>query len=423
MSQRIFQLLPSLAFGDAIGNEVASIRKALSGRGYDTHVYFLENPGGRMYPAEASPVAELPELDDDDIILYHLSIGSPMNQLLRRIRGRKIFRYHNITPAEFFRFYNVILGEKCREGLEEIRSLSDVPERCIAVSQFNKEHLRSLGYTCPIDVCPIVIDWQEYDEAFRLLGTTPVEIKRRTASEELRLMEMNGIAGSAMYRRENISRKIVLKAPVGELAGTSGLADAKTEQSGETNSGDPQRTSEDILKVLFVGRVAPNKKQQDLIAAVAAYAERYDRQIHLTLVGSAGGNEKFKRELCKYADMLGIGDLVFFCGHTKFAGIVKSYTEADVFLCMSEHEGFCVPLIEAMHFGVPILAYDSSAVGETLGDGGILLKDKNPEQVAEELHRLKNPSVRKQLSESGRRRVEYFSPDRSTDRLLELILK
>lgn len=79
---------------------------------------------------------------------------------------------------------------------------------------------------------------------------------------------------------------------------------------------------------------------------------------------------------------------MIFTGHISFADILAYYQIADLFLCLSEHEGFCVPLIEAMFFEKPILAYNMAAVPETLGGGGMLIDDKQPEYVAQKMHEI-----------------------------------
>ena len=76
-------------------------------------------------------------------------------------------------------------------------------------------------------------------------------------------------------------------------------------------------------------------------------------------------------------------DEVVFAGHVDDDDLLGYYSVADLFLCLSEHEGFCVPIVEAMAMGVPVVAYDAGAVAETLRGGGVLLKDKRPEVVAE----------------------------------------
>jgi glycosyltransferase involved in cell wall biosynthesis len=139
--------------------------------------------------------------------------------------------------------------------------------------------------------------------------------------------------------------------------------------------------------VLFVGRVIPNKKIEDLISTFAAYQRWVEPQSRLLLVGEWKGFERYFDRLNERVRALGVEEVVF-TGHVDDDELAAYYRLADVFLCLSEHEGFCVPLVEAMHFGVPVVAYDAGAVGETLRGGGVLLREKPPLEVAELLGRL-----------------------------------
>ena len=98
--------------------------------------------------------------------------------------------------------------------------------------------------------------------------------------------------------------------------------------------------------------------------------------------------EKYENQLRDYVKLLGIEDKVIFPGHIKFSAILAYYRLADVFVCMSEHEGFCVPVVEAMYFRKPIVAYASSAIPETMGKGGLLLYSKDPLIAAEAINRV-----------------------------------
>jgi len=100
------------------------------------------------------------------------------------------------------------------------------------------------------------------------------------------------------------------------------------------------------------------------------------------------GMERYKDRLEKYAQELGLEGRVYFSGMSKFNDILAYYRVADVFLSMSEHEGFCVPLVEAMYFDIPVLARDTSAIAGTLGGSGILLSDNHPIVAAEMIHRI-----------------------------------
>jgi glycosyltransferase involved in cell wall biosynthesis len=139
--------------------------------------------------------------------------------------------------------------------------------------------------------------------------------------------------------------------------------------------------------LLFVGRIIPNKKIEDLIRVFAVYRRYVDPRSRLLLVGDTRGHERYLGRLRELVDELRVDDVVF-TGHVDEDELVAYYSVASVFLCLSEHEGYCVPLVEAMRAGVPVVAFAAGAVPETLRGGGVLLREKRPEVVAELLHAL-----------------------------------
>jgi glycosyltransferase involved in cell wall biosynthesis len=138
--------------------------------------------------------------------------------------------------------------------------------------------------------------------------------------------------------------------------------------------------------VLFVGRVIPNKRHEELLAAFALFQRARPRS-RLLLVGDVAGCPHYYDRLRERARLLGLRDCLF-TGHLDEDELIGCYSVADLFVCLSEHEGYCVPLVEAMLFGVPVVAYDVAAVRETLRGGGVLLGEKRPELVAELMERL-----------------------------------
>jgi glycosyltransferase involved in cell wall biosynthesis len=138
---------------------------------------------------------------------------------------------------------------------------------------------------------------------------------------------------------------------------------------------------------LFVGRVIPNKRIEDVIRVFALYQRRVDPRARLLLVGDYRGHERYYGRLRELVQALGARRVVF-TGHVEQDDLLAYYRVADLFLCLSEHEGYCVPLVEAMELGVPVVAYATGAVPETLRGGGVLLREKQPEVVVELLHRL-----------------------------------
>jgi glycosyltransferase involved in cell wall biosynthesis len=142
------------------------------------------------------------------------------------------------------------------------------------------------------------------------------------------------------------------------------------------------RHPEGPLRLLFVGRGVPNKAQHHLIAALAAVRQS-GRDARLHLIGSWVGMEAYARRCGRLARDLRVDDHVVVEGSVDDARLAGAYAESDVFVCLSDHEGYCVPLVEAMAAALPIVAYASSAVTETVGGAGLLLDEKPPSLVAE----------------------------------------
>lgn len=133
--------------------------------------------------------------------------------------------------------------------------------------------------------------------------------------------------------------------------------------------------------ILFVGRMIPNKRIDDLIRTFHAYKTQCNPRSRLLLVGSYGGFDLYFAMLQQLVATLRVPD-VHFLGHVSNEELSAYYDVADVFLCASEHEGFCVPLIEAFHKRVPVVAFAATAVPATMDGGGVLYTDKSPVHVA-----------------------------------------
>jgi glycosyltransferase involved in cell wall biosynthesis len=175
------------------------------------------------------------------------------------------------------------------------------------------------------------------------------------------------------------------------------------------------------FNVLFVGRVSPNKRFEDLISTFY-YLKRHARpDARLLLVGSALRMEPYLEFLQALVEKLGLRDVVF-TGHVSTEQLVAFYRRAGVYLSMSEHEGFGVPLLESMYFSVPIVAYKTSAVPETLGNSGILVSRKDYTAVAELMALLlEDDNLRGRVIEQQRKRLEDFLPGAIQKRLENLL--
>jgi L-malate glycosyltransferase len=133
--------------------------------------------------------------------------------------------------------------------------------------------------------------------------------------------------------------------------------------------------------ILFVGRMIPNKRIENVIRIFHAYRTAFNPRSRLLLVGSHGGFEKYLTMLHQLIAELGTPD-VHFAGHISNEELTAYYEVADLFLCASEHEGFCVPLMEAFHMRVPVVAYAATAVPATMDGGGVLYENRDPGHVA-----------------------------------------
>jgi glycosyltransferase involved in cell wall biosynthesis len=150
---------------------------------------------------------------------------------------------------------------------------------------------------------------------------------------------------------------------------------------GPANDFIARQFDDEWTNILFVGRVIPNKRIEHLIRSFAAYKARYNPRARLLLVGSYSGFERYLAMLHQLIARLGVSD-VHLTGHVSNEELTAFYNVADVFLSASEHEGFCVPLIEAFYKRIPVLARGCTAVPATMDGGGVLYDDADPANVA-----------------------------------------
>lgn len=139
--------------------------------------------------------------------------------------------------------------------------------------------------------------------------------------------------------------------------------------------------------ILFVGRVIPNKKFEDVIKAFHFYKRGFNPDSQLILAGDTRGMDRYTSALFELVDRLELKD-VHFTGHIEFSELSALFKTADVYLSMSEHEGFGVPLLEAFKNRIPVVAFDAGAVAETMNGGGVLLREKDFHGTAALIHVL-----------------------------------
>jgi glycosyltransferase involved in cell wall biosynthesis len=173
---------------------------------------------------------------------------------------------------------------------------------------------------------------------------------------------------------------------------------------------------------LFVGRIAPNKAQHDIVKAFAAYRRLHDPDARLRLVGGSSSHT-YECALHDFIGALELGDAIEVTGAVDDATLMAYYDTSDVFVVLSEHEGFCVPLLEAMFHDLPIVAYASTAIPGTVGDAALLLQQKDAYTVAEAVARVTSDSaLRAQLVAAGKARLPEFDVARSRQKLLDAVV-
>ena len=211
---------------------------------------------------------------------------------------------------------------------------------------------------------------------------------------------------AAGYRRTVVTPLLV------DLAGLNEPADARLLERLNRKPG---------TRWLFVGRLAPNKCQHDVVAAFAIYRRLFDPKATLTLIGSPS-SYRYLRAVQRLAADIGVEESVEFVSNLGTRQLAAYYAAADVFTCLSEHEGFCVPLLESMALGLPVVAYDAGAVSETLAGAGVTLDTKDPLEVAVRVHDLLNDAnLRLRNLEAGKARAKELSLESTAPQFLKAI--
>ncbi len=172
---------------------------------------------------------------------------------------------------------------------------------------------------------------------------------------------------------------------------------------------------------LFVGRVAPNKAPHEVVRAFGWFRRVYDADARLWLVGGSPA-DGYAATVQRLIERLDLADAVVMTGSITDAELGAYYRTADVFVCLSRHEGFGVPIIEAMAAGVPVIALDSAAVGETTGGAALLVDRTDPALVAGAVARVSNDQpLRDAFIAAGRERAETFSREHVARRWLAIV--
>jgi glycosyltransferase involved in cell wall biosynthesis len=341
---RIDQFLAGFSPHDAISNEALIMQDVLRSLGFISDIY-----AEHLHPHAPSSKRHYEYKVDDkteNIAIYHFSIGSAVTTFLAYQPIRLIVRYHNVTPTKFFTlpsdhvaYHGALLGKK------QLTVLDQVSDCLLADSDYNLRDFSSKPGRIEA-VVPILRDYERL-----------------------------------MLNSENSHLKNIIK------------------DSGRKHW-------------LFVGRFAPNKSQHDLIEALKIYQETIDKKVRLVLVGSFFSHDYkiMLFNLCealmlKYTismDAVTDDTDVLFLPNATDELLKTAYEHSDLFLCLSEHEGFCVPIAEALYAGLPVVAYASSAIASNFAIPGLISDKKNLGDVFNAIQKLTAESKNKTYFERSK---------------------
>ena len=296
----------------------------LTRAGYETRI-FAE--GWSSEVARVSPASKIGNYlkSPKDLLIYHYSRGWDLGlKLLQDLKCRSAIKYHNVTPPAFFEKFNSDFARMCHEGRMQLPAIA------------------AAG-------CDVYMSASAYNEK---------ELLEHGVSRD---------------------RSFVV---------------APFHHTDRLNSIEPDkrilnRYHDHSINILMVGRIAPNKNHAALIETFAAYHRDYNQASRLFVVGKSETRlETYNRWLRRIAAHLKVEDAVVFTGEVSDSALKSYYLLADAFLMTSEHEGFCVPLIESMSLRVPIVAYATSAIPGTVNGAGLLWSERNPYLLAESVHAI-----------------------------------
>jgi L-malate glycosyltransferase len=351
---------------DAVGAHTMGLQDLLVERGMASRIFVdLDDPqtADRTAPfAEYGAVAS-----SDDVLVYQFATASTLADALAARSERLVVNYHSVTPPECFLAWDDALAHHQLWARNQLAMLADRATLGVAVSEVNRADLRACSFRATAVVPPIVAP----------------------------LAAPAGLPGAA---------------PTG-LPGAPG--------SGPPTLRPPRPTG---ARWLAVGRLAPNKALEATVAALLVYRLRFDHEAELLVVGRPAV-PAYAAALRQYAADLGLADAVHFTGSVGGDTLDAAYRDADVLVVSSVHEGFCLPVVEAMARGLPVVAYRQGALPEVLGPGGVLLDSTDPGVLAAAVHRLQaDADQRLALADAARRQLASLDLESSGRRLADLLV-
>ena len=359
---KILIMHQTIVDSDAIGHDIKGMYDVLERHGYEVYIYCqFYNMGKDKQTISYDQVMALIKSKSNIIIYHHSFYWEQGEEILNQAVCQVIMRYHNITPPVFFSGYNEDYFNGALKGRQQTdRLLRKYPH---------------FYWLCP-----------SYFNSFELLK--------------------KGLKQS----------KIAVLPPFHEVERISEIK--------ENTSLSKKLKEEGFINVLMIGRVSPHKGHQKICQVAKAYKQNLGTNIRFWVVGKLDSHFKaYYDEMELWLRENGVEELVHFTDGQSMSDLKSFLVQSDVYLCLSDHEGFGVPLIEAQYFQLPVISLDSSAIKETLGGNQLVFDQFDENLIASAIHAVgMNKEFSQALAKQGWKNYQSrFSPQLLEDKLIKLL--
>jgi len=347
---------------DAIGNDVAHQLALLNSKDIPTVVYAQQVTNSRMtaHVIDENALFELIDDPDNILIYHHGGCWDAGQQILEKARCKIFIKYHNITPSDFFKPYSSFHETYCRQGMEQTLAIAGLP------------------------------------------GVTKFLCDSRFNARD--------------FLQQNVdASKITIVPPFHKLDDFK-TAEIKPDLAEQLDDGK--------VNLLFVGRLVPNKGHVHLIRVIDTYRAMYGTNIRLTILGGVDpGLGAYGDELNQLIQLNRLEEMVKIRGSVTFDELHTYYSVSDIFLLMSGHEGFCLPVLEAQFHSLPVVALGTSAVPETMGENQLVFATPDYQRFAAAIHVLsENKDYASYIASQGKKNIDRFSNSILEEKFLRAVL-
>ncbi|MFN6565911.1 glycosyltransferase family 4 protein [Dendronalium sp. ChiSLP03b] len=353
-------LTPCITEGDAVSHDVMGMYNCLKKHGYKAQLF-----ADQWHASNKNNIKHVSQVksfirNKEDILIYHYSVGWDIAlDIINNINCNKIIKYHNVTPAEFYEGINADYVSVCRLGRAQLKLIADI-------------------YSA------LYLSDSEYN------------------ADELHSMGVSQENSLVLPPFHHIDDLQYIDADISVL----------------------DKYTDGKINILMVGRLAPNKGHSTLIDAFDVYHKNYNKNSRLIVVGNQDERLNiYTTRLYEKVKYLGLQESVIFTGGVSTATLKAYYLASNVFMITSEHEGFCVPLVESMAMKVPIVAYGSTAIPYTVGKAGLVWEQPDPYFLAGSVDCIASKeSISATLGEMGWRRYqEIFTNEQIESKFINTI--